>query len=362
MRVTDHVVIYTDEQYYSSFPSIVRRPDGELLVAFRRAPDRAHRFGTTGHTHADPNSHLVLVRSNDNGRTWTPDPELICAHPHGGSQDPCMVQLDDGTLVCTSYLWTMVPQRDTAAPGRVLRVLDSWDMGFLGGYLVRSADGGATWSPPIYPMAFQNDNQGCDGAPLPAFNRGAMTQADDGNLYWVVVRTPQETGHAVLELLVSSDRGLTWTHRSQVAGDQTVVMNETSVIQTDTGDLVAFSRTSNFGDHGVLTRSRDLGQTWEPWEDLGGVGHPYHAVRLPDGCILIVYGYRHPPYGIRAQVLNPDCSAHMGDEIVLRDDGGSGDLGYPWACLTADGNVLVTYYINIDENTRHIAGTFLEPA
>jgi hypothetical protein len=26
------IVFYTDDEFYSSFPSIVRRPDGELLV------------------------------------------------------------------------------------------------------------------------------------------------------------------------------------------------------------------------------------------------------------------------------------------------------------------------------------------
>jgi hypothetical protein len=44
---------------------------------------------------------------------------------------------------------------------------------------------------------------------------------------------------------------------------------------------------------------------------------------------------------------------------VLRDDGGSGDLGYPWACQLADGRALVAYYFNRGDGTRHIAGTFL---
>jgi hypothetical protein len=32
------IMIYEDAQFYSSFPSIVKRPNGELLLAFRRAP------------------------------------------------------------------------------------------------------------------------------------------------------------------------------------------------------------------------------------------------------------------------------------------------------------------------------------
>ncbi|MGI6519503.1 MAG: hypothetical protein ACOX2D_00010 [Fermentimonas sp.] len=33
-----------------------------------------------------------MVRSRD-GETWTTEPELIYAHPFGGSQDPCLLRL-----------------------------------------------------------------------------------------------------------------------------------------------------------------------------------------------------------------------------------------------------------------------------
>ena len=90
------------------------------------------------------------------------------------------------------------------------------------------------------------------------------------------------------------------------------------------------------------------------------IGHPYHALRLPDDRVLLTYGYRHEPYGIRARVLDPECTDFSGEEIVLRDDGGGRDLGYCWSCLTADGRALVVYYFNEEEGARHIAGTFLE--
>ncbi|MEO2048833.1 MAG: hypothetical protein ABGX16_19930 [Pirellulales bacterium] len=67
-------------------------------------------------------------------------------------------------------------------------------------------------------------------------------------------------------------------------------------------------------------------------------------LQLSDGRVLLVYGYRHQPYGIRARVLNAECTdVATASEMVLRDDGGSSDLGYPWATRTADGHVLVVY-------------------
>ena len=68
VRKLNDIVIYHDDKFYCSFPSLVRRPNGELLVAFRRAPERrALGEPSTGHT--DPNSYLVLVRSHDDGKS-----------------------------------------------------------------------------------------------------------------------------------------------------------------------------------------------------------------------------------------------------------------------------------------------------
>ena len=58
------VVIYENGRFYCAFPSVVKRPDGELIVAFRRAPDRKV-FSEKNYIHVDANSYLVLVRSRD---------------------------------------------------------------------------------------------------------------------------------------------------------------------------------------------------------------------------------------------------------------------------------------------------------
>ena len=53
MRKIRDLVVYADPRYYCAFPSIVRRPDGELIVAFRRAPDRRARQREQ-HDHGHP--------------------------------------------------------------------------------------------------------------------------------------------------------------------------------------------------------------------------------------------------------------------------------------------------------------------
>lgn len=140
------IVIYNDPSYYSAFPSVVRKKDGELLLAFRRAPNRKI-FGEDGNNHVDPNSYLVGITSKD-GENWTTTPKLIYAHDFGGSQDPCLLRLKDGTLLCTSYGWANL--RSNAKVSEKATIVAS-NFAFLGGYLVRSTDNGKTWSGPVYP-------------------------------------------------------------------------------------------------------------------------------------------------------------------------------------------------------------------
>jgi hypothetical protein len=63
---------------------------------------------------------------------------------------------------------------------------------------------------------------------------------------------------------------------------------------------------------------------------------------------------------VRARVLDPECAGiATAPEFVLRDDGGSGDLGYPWAIALPGRRILAVYYFQRGNGTRHIAGTLL---
>ena len=396
MKKTRDMVVYCDEQYYSAFPTVVCREDGELIATFRRAPNR-RPYGTPGNSHFDTNAQAVLVRSRDGAETWSAEPELIHAHPMGGCGTTGIVQLSDGALLCTAHTWILVPDSKAdgaSSPYPTFRTQSGSDwvsavyrhMGWCytsaGGHLVRSDDGGEHWRGPILPAALP-------GARLADFffkgllsplNRGAPIEGSDGRVYWSVVRQDlgdsraeaadaTMTGRATVgsisnHLIVSEDGGLNWEYRCPVAIDPKMIFNEASLYETAGGDLVAFLRTEGFDDHMVVARSRDGGHSFEPWEDTGIQGHPPQAVRLHDGRVLLVYGYRHRPFGVRARVLNPDCT-NIADapEIVLRDDAATADTGYPWAAVLPDGRAVVVYYIHLDcpETARFIGATELAP-
>lgn len=110
-----------------------------------------------------------------------------------------------------------------------------------------------------------------------------------------------------------------------------------------------------------LYRSADEGRTWEllgrPAPNVGHNGNPPTVTRLASGRLVLVYGYRDAPYGLRARTSD-DEGRSWSDEIVLRDDGGMSDLGYPRTVLRPDGRLLSVYYYNYGTGTdRFIAGT-----
>ena len=50
------------------------------------------------------------------------------------------------------------------------------------------------------------------------------------------------------------------------------------------------------------------------------------------------------------------------EEIVLRDDGGNGDIGYPRTVLRPDGSLVTAYYYNdTPEGERYIGATIWNP-
>ena len=359
VRIIKDIIIYKDTTFFSSFPSVVKRPDGEILVAFRRAPDRKI-FGEKHTNHVDPNSYLMMVRSGD-GENWTDDPKLLYAHPLGGSQDPGLLQLRDGTLFCMSYGWAVV--RPNGIPNLKKPYTEAGGAIALGGYYVRSTDGGETWQGPFYPPHIAPDNRfNALGEPMPAANRGALYEGVSGRIFWVVGASDSNSPNKPsTHLLISDDKGQTWQYSCQVAADEKVTFNETSVYETPNGDIVAFLRTANMDGQACIARSTDGGKSFHQWQTMGFQGHPLHALRLPDDRVLLTYGYRHKPFGIRARILNPECTDFAtAPEIVLRDDGDNGDIGYTWAVQLDDNRVLVVYYFNQNKGTRYIAGSILE--
>jgi hypothetical protein len=108
-------------------------------------------------------------------------------------------------------------------------------------------------------------------------------------------------------------------------------------------------------------KSDDGGRSWGFLSRVNDFGAPGSLVLMDDDRLVMVYGYRTANYGVRA-AASEDGGATWGSELIIRDDGGSWDLGYPNAWQVEKGRIGVIYYFNskndpvqVNGGKRHIA-------
>lgn len=383
----EHRVLYRDPRFYASFPSVAGRSDGTVLVAFRRARD--HRWmlgdgyggsedGFNQVDHLDARSQTVLLTLGPDGVPLAGAPPVAAEpvglppDPQAADQDASLLVLRDGRILLTGFCWYPVP----AGVGEALRARGIGLTGspqrtgdlylFWGGYSRFSDDGGRSWSPHRFLPALPGHPDLIPG--LRPFHGGAVrgraVEAPDGTVLQAAYTHHPATGTYASHLFASTDRGESWEHRSLIAhdADGKAGFCESALHLAADGSLFAFHRTTGLDDHLATSRSRDLGRRWEPWRRQEVIGHPYDACPLPDGRLLLVGGYRHAPYGLRARIYDPMLQAPDDvPEIVLRDDGTAPDLGYPWATLLPDGRALVAHYVAGADGVRGIEATLFRP-
>ncbi len=378
MQQISDFVIYHDPKFYAAFPAAISLDDSRILVFFRRARDlrrlqpariRADDPCFSSIDHVDSRSEVVQIELG-------PDLAVIAeakglpVNPEAADQDASVLALRDGRLLLSGFSWYPFPASHR-------HVVESYGGGysgdpesgclfmFWGGYTRSSADAGRSWSPHRY-LPPVPDLPDLVPGKRPHFGgalRGRGVEAPDGTLLLPAYAALPANGYRHAgHLMASRDGGETWHFRARMAVDPEGHggFTEPALHLTPSGRLLALHRTVGLDDRLAVVESEDLGESWGPWRLSGVRGHPCDLQPLRDGRLLLVYGYRHKPYGIRARIIDGEGrNLDSADEIVIRDDGPSPDLGYPWATELADGRVLVVYYLCDALGTRHIAGSVL---
>jgi Neuraminidase (sialidase) len=159
----------------------------------------------------------------------------------------------------------------------------------------------------------------------------------------------------------TTDGGLSWKLLSLIGPEPAGYMIMPSTVRLTDSRLLTSIRHKDPDTQGSIDfyLSEDQGRTWKPFgaiEKIGG-GNPPALVKMSDGRLALTYGYRAKPWGIRARV-SEDQGRTWGEELILRDDGLTGDLGYPVSMQRPDGRMFSAYYFNgpRDED-RTIQGT-----
>jgi len=358
-----HVIVYREPGRYAGWPANygIWGYGEELVVGFTSGYHL-----TDGGFHARDRSRpftAMQARSLDGGESWHSEPMPIVTPGNAG--------LSVGEHTNASA------ELEANPPRPVDRVFDYTGEGFAllfgrkdlqgdaSSWYYLSEDRCRTWAGP-YAM----DKLGQIGI---AARTDYIVEGAQQALVFLTAQTVsgQELGSRVFAAR-TSDGGRSFAFVSWIgdADGQAFSIMPASVRLSETELLVA-NRIRTYedgepkGNYIELHRSLDSGESWSyagrPVPDTGQGGNPATLTALPDGRIAMTYGYRGDRPGIRAK-LSVDGGHTWGDEVILRDDAGSHDIGYPRAALRPDGTLVIVYYYNDEpQGACYIAATLWKP-
>jgi sialidase-1 len=318
---------------YIGWPTICKTKQGELLVVFSGDRD----------AHVCPWGKTQMVRSSDNGQTWSA-PVTINSTPLD-DRDAGIIQTQKGTLVVswfTSVKFMEQKDKPNKTPDWLKhceKISADTQNQWLRNWIRRSEDGGQTWGEPVH---------------IDATTPHGPIELRDGRLLFVGVHKTKVSeyreatdGNIVLE---STDDGKTWRQIAgiPVAGDeQQKYFHEPHVVECADGKLVAVYRyqPEDKSQHVMRqSESTDGGRTWTTLRSTGIYGYPPHLIRLKNNWLLVVYGVRRELYGEYACLSRDNGQTWDIENLIMIHPGTSHDLGYPASIQFDDGSIYTVYY------------------
>jgi len=310
---------------YHGWPTLTRRSNGQLLIVCSGGREQ----------HVCPFGRVEMQRSDDDGKTWT-FPRTLLDGPID-DRDAGVMETAKGTLLVTTFT-SLAYASHLPNDGRRARWLAAHQRipeternKELGEWMIRSTDGGITWSGRYSTIV--NSPHG-------------PTQLSDGRLLYAGKKLWHEGGE--IGVCESRDDGKSWQWLAGIPtrpGDNHKDYHELHAIEGAEGRLIVHIRNHNKADHRetLQSESKDGGKTWSMPRSIGVWGLPSFLTRLRDGRLLMSYGHRRKPFGNQARVSD-DHGKSWSEPVIISGDGASGDLGYPSTVELADGTLLTVWY------------------
>ncbi len=321
---------------YHGWPTVAHIGGGELLAV----------CSGNREAHVCPFGRVFLYRSPDGGRSWT-GPEQLSSGPLD-DRDSGICRAADGSLLVNYFtnILALCGARQEAwrkAAENINLTTMSREHNF---WMRRSTDNGKTWS---------------EKYAIPLNNPHGPTLAKDGSLIIAGRRVSPSPAYSFegsrlgeeLAFARSADNGLTWEIVSEIPapeGHESLHCFEPHALEAANGRIIVHIRDQN--ELPLIetwqTESGDGGKTWTSPHRVAD-GYPSHLMNLPDGRILMTYGHRQAPFGIRFRISD-DFAATWSEESTLTDDALNQDLGYPSTVSLGDGSLFTLWYENPGKN------------
>ena len=340
--------ICVEKGRYIGWPSVCRLKSGEILAVFSGDRD----------THVCPYGKIQLVRSTDEGETWSA-PVTIVDSPID-DRDAGIVQMPDGEIVVTYFTSIAYRTRKKVLETHPkykaydAKLSDEVRESSLGYWRISSKDDGKTWSTPSRMANVSHAPHGPillkDGSLL------MLGRGYEGGVNADGIGT-QARFRTIVSAWRSTDAARTWEclcpEIPAANGDhlKSSMFHEPHVAELADGTLLGLVRYHGKNRYLFQTLSTDGGKTWSPMAKTSMLGFPAHLTVLGNGTVLCVYGHRQgTSVGEFAAVSRDNGKTwDVEHEICLRTNPrdyyrSMADLGYPSTVVLSDGKLLTVYY------------------
>lgn len=364
-------MVFRDPHAYSAHPHLAVAGNGDWLLLFTQAQRRQGVL----HPPQDPLYRNLLMRSSDEGRSWT-SPSPVPGFGWHGMECAGITPLRTGGILVNQWKFdwfTLAHAQTHLPPGSYRRPEDlmgaaamaaelgDWkpDPGTLTQQHPWARGGGETWVHLTMDAGatFIRSTR-VDTAP---FSGGYGMRGGfeiDGEVVLPLCDVPH---YRQVFVIRSRDGGETWSAPSLVAAGEGHAFEEPCPLVLGSGRVVMMLRDN---DTRILhmASSLDGGGTWSAPSPTPIADYPADLLELEDGVIVCVGGRRRPPYGIFLY-FSEDEGRHWFPEhgVAVRADLPNRDLGYPSLARRADGSLFVIYYAQDAEGITGIHASVLRP-
>ena len=317
---------------YHGWPTLAQGKSGELLLVCSGGRE----------AHVCPFGRTDFMRSSDGGETWS-FPRVVMDGPID-DRDAGVLETAKGSILITNFT-SLAYEPYMNGKGRSWqrahqRVDSEERRSALGNWMIRSVDGGLTFSGRYR---------------VPVNSPHGPVQLRDGRLLYAgkALWTEEEK----VGVCESSDDGLSWQWLADIPsrkGDDYRDYHELHAVEA--GDrLIVQIRNHNSDNAGetLQCESLDGGESWSEPHPIGAWGLPSHLLRLRDGRLLMSYGYRRKPFGNQVRI-SEDEGRRWSQPITISADGSGHDLGYPSTVERDDGKLVTVWYEKMTGSLRAV--------